>query len=128
MEGVALANRQLAARGSLAQMKLTIAGGFVTADEKREFDRMLQSPEHAGDVEYLGFVSGAQKEQNFARGGCVLFSDLLLWRKPAGQSDRSHGVRAAHRDDALAFAARNAAAGLSPASWTRNRRSRSPPG
>ena len=63
MEGVMLANCQLAARGSLARMKLTIAGGFVTAEEKAEFDRMLQSPEHAGDVEYLGFVSGEQKER-----------------------------------------------------------------
>jgi glycosyltransferase involved in cell wall biosynthesis len=63
MEGVALANRQLAARGLMARMKLAIAGGFVTAEEKAEFDRMLQSPEYAGDVEYLGFVSGAQKEQ-----------------------------------------------------------------
>ncbi len=34
-----------------------------------------------------------------------MFSDLLLRRKPAGQPYRSHGVRAAHRDDALAFAA-----------------------
>ena len=63
MEGVALANRQLAARGSLARMKLTIAGGFVTAEDKTEFDRMLQSPDYAGDVEYLGFVSGGRKEQ-----------------------------------------------------------------
>jgi len=62
MEGVMLANRQLAARGSMARMKLTIAGGFVTAEEKTEFDRMLQAREYAGDVEYLGFVSGGQKE------------------------------------------------------------------
>jgi glycosyltransferase involved in cell wall biosynthesis len=63
MEGVALANRRLAASGSMARMKLTVAGGFVTAGEKAEFDRMLQSPEHAGNVEYLGFVSGERKEQ-----------------------------------------------------------------
>jgi glycosyltransferase involved in cell wall biosynthesis len=62
MEGVMLANRQLAARGSMARMKLTIAGGFVTAEEKTKFDRMLQAREYAGDVEYLGFVSGGQKE------------------------------------------------------------------
>ena len=62
MEGVMLANRQLAARGSMARMKLTIAGGFVTAEEKTEFDRMLQAREYAGDMEYLGFVSGGQKE------------------------------------------------------------------
>ena len=63
MEGVMLANRQLAARGSMARMKLTIAGGFVTAEEKAEFDRMLQAREYAGDMEYLGFVSGGQKER-----------------------------------------------------------------
>ncbi len=63
MEGVVLANRQLAARGSMARMKLTIAGGFVTAEEKTEFDRMLQAGEYSGDVEYLGFVSGEQKER-----------------------------------------------------------------
>ena len=62
IEGVILANRQLAARGSMARMKLTVAGGFVAAEEKAEFDRMLQLREYTGDVEYLGFVSGGQKE------------------------------------------------------------------
>ncbi|MGA3163609.1 MAG: glycosyltransferase [Verrucomicrobiota bacterium] len=63
VEGVMTANRQLAARGSVVRMKLTIAGNFVTARERVEFDRLVQAREYAETVEYLGFVSGAEKRR-----------------------------------------------------------------
>jgi glycosyltransferase involved in cell wall biosynthesis len=61
MEGVVAANRQLAARQSPARMKLHVAGSFTTADEKNEFDRMMQKPEFASAVKHFGFVSGDEK-------------------------------------------------------------------
>jgi len=62
MEGIAVANRDLAARGSPLRMKLFVAGNFVTLEEHREFDRLIQTPEYAAAMEYLGFVSDAKKE------------------------------------------------------------------
>jgi glycosyltransferase involved in cell wall biosynthesis len=63
MEGVAEANRHLAARGSQLRMKLFVAGNFVTVDEQREFERLLQTSTHAASVEYLGFISDEKKRQ-----------------------------------------------------------------
>ena len=42
---------------------LPISGNFVTVDEQREFERLLQTPKHATSVEYLGFVSDEKKRQ-----------------------------------------------------------------
>lgn len=63
MEGIAAANRNLAARKSPLRMKLFVAGNFVTASEQSDFERMIQTPEHANSVEYLGFISDAKKVQ-----------------------------------------------------------------
>ena len=63
MEGVAGANHHLAARGSPLRMKLFVAGNFVTVDEQREFERLLQTSTHAASVEYLGFISDGKKRQ-----------------------------------------------------------------
>ena len=38
-----------------------MAGTFVSADEKAEFDRLLREPVAAQMIEYFGFVSGEQK-------------------------------------------------------------------
>jgi glycosyltransferase involved in cell wall biosynthesis len=40
-----------------------VAGGFVTAEARAEFNRRLAEPSLANTVEYLGFVSGEQKNQ-----------------------------------------------------------------
>jgi len=62
MNGVVAANRILRERKSPLKMKLLAAGTFVTAEERLEFDRLLQNPEYAEAVDCLGFVSGRQKE------------------------------------------------------------------
>jgi glycosyltransferase involved in cell wall biosynthesis len=61
MNGIIAANRKLAAQNSPVRMKLLAAGNFVTADEKEEFTRLMKTPKFAGTVEYVGFVSGAEK-------------------------------------------------------------------
>lgn len=63
MEGLAVANQDLAIRNSPLRMKLFVAGNFVTAHEEAEFDRMLKLPEFAHSVGYLGFVSDDKKRQ-----------------------------------------------------------------
>jgi glycosyltransferase involved in cell wall biosynthesis len=63
MEGVAAANRQLAARQSPARMRLYVAGNFATVGEKGEFDRMMQKSEFTSAVKYFGFVSGEGKNR-----------------------------------------------------------------
>jgi len=61
MHGVVMANWKLAAQHSPVRMKLLVAGNFVTAGEKEEFDILMKTPEVADTVEYVGFVSGAEK-------------------------------------------------------------------
>jgi glycosyltransferase involved in cell wall biosynthesis len=61
MEGVVRANRELAVRRLMVRLKLNIAGNFVSGAEKLEFNRLLENPEFAGSVSYLGFVSGNEK-------------------------------------------------------------------
>ena len=61
MHGVVLANQRLCAQDSPLRLRLLAAGNFVTPEEKAEFDRLMKQPEYAGAVEYVGFVSGAEK-------------------------------------------------------------------
>jgi glycosyltransferase involved in cell wall biosynthesis len=63
VEGAVGANRELAARRSPARLKLSVAGNFVTVAEKMEFNRLLENPEFSRAVDYLGFVSGAEKNR-----------------------------------------------------------------
>jgi glycosyltransferase involved in cell wall biosynthesis len=60
---VALASERLRAQQAPLSIRLLVAGGFVTAHEKAEFDREIARPGMAGIVQYLGFVSGDQKQQ-----------------------------------------------------------------
>jgi len=61
-QAVLAANQILAARQSPVRMKLFAAGSFVINEEKAEFDQLLKNPEFNAAVNYLGFVSGAEKE------------------------------------------------------------------
>jgi len=63
MRGVALANKKLIAQPSPLSLHLTVTGTFVTPDDKAEFEGLMKDPAIANCVEYVGFVSGAQKEQ-----------------------------------------------------------------
>ncbi len=60
LEGVILANAQLASAHSPLRMHLTIAGAFLVEAEEREFRTRLAQPDCAC-VTYAGFVSGEQK-------------------------------------------------------------------
>lgn len=62
MKGVLHANQKLAAAKSPMTMRLMVAGNFMSRDERAEFDRMLATPEGKQGIDYLGFVSGAQKQ------------------------------------------------------------------
>jgi glycosyltransferase involved in cell wall biosynthesis len=61
--GVKLAAEQLRAKSSPLSLHLTIAGNFVDARERAEFDALLKQPGASGIVRYAGFVSGDQKQQ-----------------------------------------------------------------
>jgi glycosyltransferase involved in cell wall biosynthesis len=63
IEAVAQANRKLVAGGSRLSVQLMIAGNFVNQQEKAEFERILASSEGQRNIRYLGFVSGAPKEE-----------------------------------------------------------------
>ncbi len=61
IRAVLQANQKLAAEKSPLTLQLLVAGNFVNQQEKAEFDRLLATPE-GRQVNYLGFIAGAQKE------------------------------------------------------------------
>lgn len=63
MEGTALANKKLAEQGSPISAQLIVTGSFVTAGDRTEFETLMQRPEVARCVQYVGFVAGEQKEK-----------------------------------------------------------------
>jgi glycosyltransferase involved in cell wall biosynthesis len=63
LTAIALANERLSKRHAPVSLRLLVTGGFVTAHEKAEFEQRLAQPGMADMVQYLGFVSGDQKNQ-----------------------------------------------------------------
>jgi len=63
LDGVALANQRLRHRQAPVSLRLQVTGGFVTVAEKTEFEQRIAEPVMADMVQYLGFVSGEQKNQ-----------------------------------------------------------------
>jgi glycosyltransferase involved in cell wall biosynthesis len=63
LSGISLARRKVAERNFPITLRLQIAGTFVSADEKAEFEEMIAQPEMKELVEYFGFVSGEQKNR-----------------------------------------------------------------
>ena len=63
LSAVALASQRLRQRQAPVSLRLLVTGGFVTAEEKAEFERRMAEPGLAEIVQYLGFVSGDQKNQ-----------------------------------------------------------------
>jgi glycosyltransferase involved in cell wall biosynthesis len=61
LTAIALANQRLSKRQAPVSLRLLVTGGFVTAEAKAEFERKLAEPGMASMVQYLGFVSGDQK-------------------------------------------------------------------
>lgn len=91
VEAVAQANKELASSGSPLCFRLTVAGEFLNEAEHREFQARcqgedLQIPErqrgtssHSTQaVEYIGFVSGAEKTRIFSESDCFCFPTYYL--------------------------------------------------
>ena len=73
LDGVALANAQLAAARSPLRLRLTVAGLFPRDDEEVDFRTRVAQPDLAGAVVYAGFVSGAVKETLLRESDCLCF-------------------------------------------------------
>lgn len=78
VEGVALANQQLARAGSPLHLHLTVAGEFIKESEREEFEQRirqpdLQSPSGEPCVRYIGFAAGETKNRAFAESDCFCF-------------------------------------------------------
>jgi glycosyltransferase involved in cell wall biosynthesis len=76
MEGVVAANRELVARHLPVRMKLFIGGNFISGAEKAEFERFQK--ENASAIQYLGFVSGAEKERALREADLFCFPTRYL--------------------------------------------------
>jgi glycosyltransferase involved in cell wall biosynthesis len=63
MAGLQLANEQLRKRKVALSLRLLVTGNFVTSEEKAAFYRLLARPGAADSIQYLGFVSGEQKNR-----------------------------------------------------------------
>ena len=63
ISGVALAKQRLAKLKRDIVLRLQIAGTFVDAEGKAEFERLMAQPKFAEFIEYAGFVSGERKER-----------------------------------------------------------------
>jgi glycosyltransferase involved in cell wall biosynthesis len=63
ISGVALARQRLAERKFAITLRLQIAGTFVSAQEKAEFEKLMTQPGMGELIEYFGFVSGEQKNR-----------------------------------------------------------------
>ena len=63
LTAVALANERLLRRQAPIALHLEVAGGFVTEQERADFNAALANPALAKMVQYLGFVSGEEKNR-----------------------------------------------------------------
>lgn len=84
LEGVAIANDQFKIRNSKLRIFLTVAGAFLSEDEKTEFERRIAQPDLSPPpisdqksaisyVTYAGFVSGEAKNQLLRESDCMCF-------------------------------------------------------
>jgi len=73
LAGVALANQRFKEGGSPISVRLVVTGNFVTAAEKAEFDLVRAQTGVREVVEYLGFVSGEQKNQLLSQADLFCF-------------------------------------------------------
>ena len=78
LDGVALANAQLAREHSPVRLQLIVAGEFLNAEERAEFEERIRradllSIERRPCVNYIGFASGGKKHTAFADSDCFCF-------------------------------------------------------
>jgi glycosyltransferase involved in cell wall biosynthesis len=60
------------------RLQLVVAGNFVTAEERLEFDRLYQGTAAAQSVTYIGFVTGKQKDELLRSADLFLFPTRYL--------------------------------------------------
>jgi glycosyltransferase involved in cell wall biosynthesis len=63
LAGVKTANEMLARRHSPLAIQLVVAGTFVNAGEKREWENLMKQPDLAQQTRWHGFVSGEEKNR-----------------------------------------------------------------
>jgi glycosyltransferase involved in cell wall biosynthesis len=82
LDGVALANAELARTNSPMRIQLTVAGEFVNREEQVEFEQRIAQPDlthgfvsggRQGCVEYIGFAGGETKWRQFTECDCFCF-------------------------------------------------------
>ena len=78
IDGVLVTNRELAERRLPLQLKLTIAGNFVTDEEQAEFAALQKKPEIAAVIRHAGFVSGERKVELLRAADLFLFPTRYL--------------------------------------------------
>jgi len=78
IEGVLAANRELAERQLPLELKLTIAGNFVTDEEQAEFTALQNDSEVAAMIQPVGFVSGERKVELLRDADLFLFPTRYL--------------------------------------------------
>ncbi|HEX4343589.1 MAG TPA: glycosyltransferase, partial [Verrucomicrobiae bacterium] len=54
-------------------IRLVVAGNFVSKDEKAAFDKLLETPEVARTVNYVGFAAGDRKTQALCDADALCF-------------------------------------------------------
>jgi glycosyltransferase involved in cell wall biosynthesis len=79
LAGVEAANRQLAAQSSPLRFHLTVIGGYVDADTRIEFERMIGAPGRREWIEYLGRVSDDAKWRAFREADIFCFPTYFAW-------------------------------------------------
>ncbi len=73
LEAVALANETLRRKNSKGRFRLTVAGNFVTEDERATFFERVKLLDGATHCEHVGFVSGSTKTKRLEEAEIFLF-------------------------------------------------------
>jgi glycosyltransferase involved in cell wall biosynthesis len=84
IEGIALANRKLAAEKSPLRFRLTLVGAFASRDEEMGLRELVRRLEFQDSIEILGFVSTARKVRAFAEADIFCFPTYYLAENQPG--------------------------------------------
>jgi glycosyltransferase involved in cell wall biosynthesis len=76
LEAIALTNKRFTERQVPISVSLTVAGEFVSPEERKRFDERIARPDLRRLVEYAGFVSGEAKRGLFRKSDCLCFPSL----------------------------------------------------
>jgi glycosyltransferase involved in cell wall biosynthesis len=76
LEAVALINKRFMERQVPVSVSLTVAGEFVSSEERKRFDERIARSDLRHLVEYAGFVRGDAKNDLFREADCLCFPSL----------------------------------------------------